>query len=295
MIIGVASGKGGVGKTLVAVNLTCTAPEPVLLLDCDVEEPNCHLFFDVTVQHSQGVCIFVPTLDPDKCNGCGLCSRICQFNAVAFMGNKPVLFPELCHGCGGCTLVCPTAALKEIGSEIGVIEVATADSCFLVQGKLHVGKALSPPLIRAVKRAAPTQQLAIVDSPPGTACPMNAALSGCDYVILVAEPTRFGLYDLGLAVKAVQQLGIPFGVVINRGGQRSELVRAFCRDQAIRVLLEIPESNDIARACARGQIAARVLPEVRSSFEGLWRSLLAAVPKQAGSWRERRAPGNKVA
>jgi len=286
MIIGVASGKGGVGKTLVAVNLAWTAPQPVLLLDCDVEEPNCHLFLDGPLLHRESVSIPVPALDTDKCTGCGACSRICQFHAVASLGQTPLLFPELCHGCGGCVLACPTGALREVDSEIGVVEVASAGSCTLVRGRLNVGKALSPPLIRTVRRVATADVLTVVDSPPGTACPMVAALSGCDYVLLVAEPTRFGLHDLGLAVESVRQLGIAFGVVINRGGDRNPLVRAFCAERGIGILQEIPESDGVARACARGDIAARAIPEARSRFEALWRNLLTTVPRA----RRRQAP-----
>ncbi|MBN2358258.1 MAG: 4Fe-4S binding protein, partial [Deltaproteobacteria bacterium] len=245
------------------------------LLDCDVEEPNCHLFFDTRVQRSEAVCIPVPVLDATKCNGCGLCSQICQFNAVAFMGELPVLFQELCHGCGGCIWVCPTGALSEAGSEIGAVEVAAAGRCTLVQGRLHVGKPLSPPLIRAVKRRAEKDRLTIVDGPPGTACSAVAALTGCDYALLVAEPTRFGLHDLGLAVDTVRQLGIPFGVVVNRASGRSDLVRSYCGQQGIAVLAEIPESVALAQVYARGGIPADEIPELRPLFEALWSRVLA--------------------
>ena len=288
MIVGVASGKGGTGKTTVAVNLAWCAPESALLLDCDVEEPNCHLFFDLTVRCREAVCIPVPVLDASKCTACGLCSQICQFHAVAFMGERPLLFPELCYGCGGCVWACPTGALSEVGSEIGLVEVADAGPCTLVQGRLHVGKGLSPPLIRAVKRFAEKDRLTIVDSPPGTACPLTAALAGCDYALLVAEPTCFGLHDLGLVVESVRQLKVPFGVVINRVSGRNDLLHAFCRQQNIAVLLEIPESEQVAKSYARGRIAAEVLPELRRSFENLWSTILAAATdkrNEAGGFR----------
>jgi MinD superfamily P-loop ATPase len=276
MIIGVASGKGGTGKTTVAVNLAWCAPEPALLLDCDVEEPNAHLFFDVRLRRREEVCIPVPVLDESKCTACGLCSRICEFNAVAFLGDRPLFFPDLCHGCGGCLWVCPEGAITEVGREIGVVEVADAGPCTLVQGRLHVGRALSPPLIKAVKRFAERDRLTIIDGPPGTACPLTAALAGSDYVLLVAEPTPFGLHDLGLAVGSVRRLRVPFGVVVNRGSGGSTLLREYCRQQDIEVLLEIPENHQVAAACARGRIAAAEIPGIRRSFDELWSAILRA-------------------
>lgn len=276
MIIAVASGKGGTGKTTVAVHLASSAPQHAVLLDCDVEEPNCHLFFDLEVQQRNTVNIPVPALDAKRCTACGLCSQICQFHAVAFMGQRPVLFPELCHGCGGCVRVCPAGALREVPAEIGTVEVSATPSCTLVQGRLHVGKALSPPLIHAVKRHARRDRLTIVDCPPGTACPLAAAVSGCDFAVLVAEPTRFGLHDLGLVVEAVRQLQVPLGVVINRSNGQSGMLREYCREQGIAVLMEIPHSQQVAQSYARGRLALEAVPELKRSFQELWSTLASA-------------------
>jgi len=286
MIVGIASGKGGTGKTTVAVNLAASLPEPVLLLDCDVEEPNCHLFLAPQVTAAARVSIPVPVLEESKCTSCGLCSKICEYHAIAFLGDRPLIFPELCHGCGGCHWVCPTGALTEIPNEIGVVETATVPSGTLVQGRLHVGRALSPPLIRAVKRHARAEGITLVDSPPGTACSLAAALTGCDFALLVAEPTRFGQYDLSLLVDSVRELKIPCGVLINRSRGRDDPVRAYCREQGIPVLGEIPEREELARAYARGRLAIQVLPELAGTLRDLW-SQITVLAGRSTSGRRR--------
>jgi MinD superfamily P-loop ATPase len=275
MIVGVASGKGGTGKTTVAVNLAWCAPEPAQLLDCDVEEPNCHLFFDLEADRTEPVVMPVPKLDPTRCTGCGLCRRICQFHAVALLGKRPLFFQDLCRGCGGCALVCPRGAITESDIEIGTVSVSDAGRCTLVEGRLKVGRALSPPVIREVRRRADAGRLTVIDGPPGTACSMVAALTGCDYALLVAEPTRFGLHDLGLAVESVRQLGSPFGVVANRVHGGSEALRAWCRDEGIELLAELPEDREVASAQGRGRLASEVVPGMRGAFEQLWASILA--------------------
>ena len=284
MILGVASGKGGTGKTFVSVNLAAVAAEPVQLLDTDVEEPNCHLFVTPTLRRTVRVTRPVPVVDAARCTGCGDCSRLCQFHAIPLLGPHPVVFKDLCHGCGGCRWVCPVGAIRETGVEIGTVEVADTAFGTLIQGRLDVGQAQSPPLIRAVKREARPDGLTIIDGPPGTACPLAAALKGCDHVLLVAEPTRFGLYDLGLAVETVRQLGVPLDVVINRSRGGVELVRGFCRQQGIEVLAELPESREAAVASARGRLAVNELPELRRAFE----ALLAAVRRRARPPRTRK-------
>ncbi|MFW5878547.1 MAG: ATP-binding protein [Myxococcota bacterium] len=280
MILSVASGKGGTGKTTVAVNLAVCAPEPVVLLDCDVEEPNCHLFLGAPLETIEQVGIGVPSLDEEACIGCGDCAAICQFQAVAELGGKPMLFPDLCHGCGGCMLACPTGAISEQQSEIGVIERARTGGCTLLHGRLKVGKALSPPLIKAVRRCGGAGGLTIVDGPPGTTCSLAAALSGCDLALLVAEPTPFGVHDLGLLLEGVEQLGLPRAVVVNRAGHRTNLVRELCDSAGVPVLAEIPESREVARAQARGQMASRRIPEIAAIFESMWPAIMGAAREQ---------------
>jgi MinD superfamily P-loop ATPase len=270
MIIAVASGKGGTGKTTVAVALALTAPRPVRLLDCDVEEPNCHIFLKPDIQCSEPVTIPVPLVDPTKCDGCGECSRICQYHAIVCLKKVPLVFAELCHGCGGCLKVCPKGAIIETGREIGVVEIGTRDGIEFVQGRLHVGEALSPPLIRAVKKHVVREGLTIVDCPPGTSCPVIAAVKGADFVVLVTEPTPFGLHDLKLAVETVRELKLSCGVIINRADCGDGRVDDYCRTEAIPVLLRIPDDRRVAEAYSRGESIVVALPGLRSAFPVLY-------------------------
>lgn len=270
MILAVASGKGGTGKTTVAVNLAKVAGSPIQLLDCDVEAPNAHLFVDGPVTRHGEVTIPVPEVDPSRCDGCGKCSQFCQFHAIVSLGTTPLVFPELCHGCGGCALICSRHAIREHPRRIGVLEERRVGDITLVQGCLDVGVALAPPLIRGVKALLRAGSPAILDAPPGTSCPVVTTLLGTDFVVLVTEPTRFGLHDLTLAVAMVRELQIPFGVVINRLGLGDEGVHRFCREEGIPILLEIPDDRRIAEAYARGRIIVDALPEYRKPFEALW-------------------------
>jgi MinD superfamily P-loop ATPase len=271
--IAVASGKGGTGKTTVAIALALSAPAPVRLLDCDVEEPNCHIFLKPEIRGREAVSIPVPRVDETKCTGCGECGKACQFHAVVCLKTKPLVFPELCHGCGGCAKVCPTEAIKEVGREIGVVEIGEHDGLQFVHGRLNVGQAMSPPLIRAVKRHLSRSGLNIIDCPPGTSCPVIAAVKGSDFVLLVTEPTPFGLHDLKLAVETVRQLGIPFGVVINRCDVGDGRCTEYCRSEGIPVLLEIPDDRRIAEAYSRGTSIVDVSAELRAAFAGLYADL----------------------
>ena len=277
-IVAVASGKGGTGKTTVALNLAVVADRPVQLLDCDVEAPNTHLFVREPVERRSAVTIPVPEVDPARCDGCGKCSHFCQFHAIVSLGTRTLVFPELCHGCGGCTLVCSRRAIRERERQVGVVEERRLGDLRLVQGRLDVGAALAPPVIRAVKADLDVHTPAILDAPPGTSCPVVTTLLGVHFVILVTEPTPFGLHDLTLAVAMVRALRIPFGVVVNRLGQGDERVHRYCREQDIAILLEIPDDRRIAEAYARGKILVDALPEYRKSFENLW-NLLAGRPR----------------
>jgi MinD superfamily P-loop ATPase len=273
--LAIVSGKGGTGKTLLAVNLVWSAPQPADLLDCDVEEPNCHLFLGKRTLRREPVSKPVPVLLPGRCTGCGLCARICQFKAVAFFGKEPLIFPDLCHGCGGCIWVCPAAALRERGEEIGEVEVFETSHGLLFQGRLRVGQAQAPPLIRAVKRLSDPNRLMVLDGPPGADCSLAAAIADCDLALLVAEPTSFGRYDLELALSAVQRLGLRCAVIVNRAGRGRADLRAECARWGVEVLAEIPESEEIARAAARGRIALELVPSLQPIFAGIWSQALA--------------------
>jgi MinD superfamily P-loop ATPase len=270
MILAVASGKGGTGKTTVSVNLARSIGSAVQLLDCDVEEPNAHLFFRGRQSGSEVVSIPIPEVDESLCDACGECGRFCRYHAIVSFGSSPLVFPELCHGCGGCTLVCPRGAIREIGRRVGVIETREVDGITLVQGRLDVGVAMAPPLIRAVKsRIKNKGSTVILDAPPGTSCPVIATLRGSDFVLLVTEPTPFGLHDLRLAVDMVRELGIPFGVVVNRMGIGDNRIHMFCREEEIPILLEIPDDRRIAEAYSRGELVVEALPEYLSHFATL--------------------------
>lgn len=269
MIIAVASGKGGTGKTTVAVNMAICLNEPVQLLDCDVEEPNCRIFLKPDILRRERIVLPHPVVIEDLCTSCGECSRACQFNAIVSLKTRPMVFPSLCHGCGGCIKVCPQNALAEGVREIGTIETGIARQVEFVQGCLDVGQTLSPPLIREVKRRAARKGITIVDCPPGTSCPVMAAVKGSDYAVLVAESTPFGLHDLKLAVETVRRLGLRFGVVINRMVSTDRCVVKYCRSEHIPILLGIPEHRAAAVAYSRGQLLVEAVPEFRGLFERL--------------------------
>jgi MinD superfamily P-loop ATPase len=269
MILAVASGKGGTGKTTVSVNLARMLGSDVQLLDCDVEEPNDYLFLKGNAIREETIAIPIPGVDESLCNGCGECGRFCQYHAIVSFGTKPLIFPEMCHGCGGCAKVCPTIAIHEVDNRIGVVETVQAGNITLIQGRIDVGVAMAPPLIRAVKARLLNGLPAILDAPPGTSCPVIATLRGSDFVVLVTEPTPFGLHDLKLAVDMVRELGMPFGVVVNRVGIGDDRVHLFCSQEGIPILLEIPEDRRIAEAYSRGTLIVDALPEYRGHFQSL--------------------------
>ena len=282
MIVAVASGKGGTGKTTVAVNLACVLGSEVRLFDCDVEEPNAHLFLAGVARGEESVTVSFPEVDELLCDGCGECSRFCQYHGIAMIGTRPLVFPEMCHGCGGCAMVCPKQAIRERERRIGVIETFLADGITLTQGRLDIGVSLAPPLIRAVKARIPAGLPSIIDAPPGTSCPVVAALRGADLILLVTEPTPFGLNDLKLAVEVVRKLAIPFAVVVNRVGAGDDRVHGYCQAEWIPILLEVPDDRRIAEAYSRGALIVEALPEYRPLFAGLAESV-AALGGMAGT------------
>ena len=278
MRVAIASGKGGTGKTTVATNLAVVAAldgRRVHLLDCDVEEPNCHLFVKPDGLQRKTIAVPVPMVDNSACTGCGECARICEFNALACVGEQVITFPGLCHSCGGCWLVCPERAIRQGERPIGVLEDGTASGLRFTQGRLRVGEALVPPLIKQVKSAQDDCDLVVFDSPPGTSCPAIAAVRDSDFVVLVTEPTPFGLHDLTLAVETVRRLGLPFGVVVNRAGVGDDRVHAYCQRERIPILIEIPDDIRIAKAYSEGTMAIVMVPEVRGLFIRLLAMLLS--------------------
>jgi MinD superfamily P-loop ATPase len=285
MILAIASGKGGTGKTTVSVNLAKAYGAGVQLLDCDVEEPNAHLFLEGTASGEETVAIPVPEVDESLCDGCGECGRICEYHAIVSFGTKPLVFPEMCHGCGGCEKVCPKKAIREVDKRVGVIETVQAGNITLIQGRLDVGMAMAPPVVRAVKARLRKGFPAILDAPPGTSCPVIATIRGADFVLLVTEPTPFGLHDLKLAVDMVRELRIPCGVVVNRVGIGDDRVHLYCDAENIPVLVDIPDDRRIAEAYSKGRLVVEALPEYRRLFEKLSEMLLEETikPPRAGA------------
>jgi MinD superfamily P-loop ATPase len=279
MIISIASGKGGTGKTTVATNIAVSVEGPVQLLDCDVEEPNAHLFLRPEIEESRVVTTPVPEIDLDKCDRCRKCAQICRFKAIAIAGDLVMTFPELCHSCGGCMAICPQGAITETGRELGVIETGAMNGVSFVHGRMRVGEAMAPPLIQIVRERTWDRGLTIIDAPPGTSCPVIAAMKNTDFVLLVTEPTPFGLHDLKLAVEAVRVLGIPMGLVLNRSDLGDDKVKDYARSEGVPILMEIPFDRQIAECYSRGEMFAQVLPEWRTRFKKLVEQIETRVVK----------------
>ena len=275
MIISVASGKGGTGKTLVAVNLALTLSDVyrVQLLDCDVEEPDAHIFLHLATNRSEAVVIPVPRIDETKCTYCGRCAEVCVYNAIAVLKGKVLVFPELCHGCGACSYLCPESAISEEGREIGVVETGDSGNMEFIQGRLAIGEPMAPPIIREVKKHIDRVGEVIIDVPPGTSCPVVEAVKSSDFCLLVTEPTPFGLNDLSLAVELVRKLQIPCGVIINRSGVGDEKVEQYCQEQGIPILLKIPLDRNIATLYSKGIPLIAGMPEWRGVFVTLFQNI----------------------
>jgi MinD superfamily P-loop ATPase len=273
MIISIASGKGGTGKTTVATNLAVSIGSDVQLLDCDVEEPNAHLFIDPVIELNKKVYTPVPQIDEEKCNFCKKCAEICRFKAIAVIKETVLTFPELCHSCGGCVEVCQEKAITETGRELGVIEIGHRNSLAFAHGRLRVGEAMSPPLIREVRSHTRSDQLTIIDAPPGTSCPVIAAMKGADFVLMVTEPTPFGLHDLKLAVEAVKLLEIPRGLVINRSDIGNDGVQTYAKMENLPILMEIPFDRRIAEIYSMGKLIVEEMPEWKEKFIELYRQI----------------------
>lgn len=275
MILSVASGKGGTGKTTVAVNLALSleGSRSVQFLDCDVEEPNAHLFLKPRIHQSQPVFIPIPEIVEEKCTYCGKCAEVCAYNALAVLKDNVLVFPDLCHGCGGCSLLCPEQAIKEKGHRIGVMEFGVANDLQFIHGKLDIGQAMSPPLIRKLKKYMNSTRTIIIDAPPGTSCPVVESVKGSDVSLLVTEPTPFGLNDLRLAVETLRELKIPFGVVLNRGDIGDKHVQDYCLKENIPVLMTIPTDRNIAVAYSEGKTIIETQPAYKQKFLELFKKV----------------------
>jgi len=282
MRIAVASGKGGTGKTTVATSLARIAASRdgrAVYVDCDVEEPNGHIFLKPDIETSEKATMLYPVVNEEKCISCGKCAEICQFKAIIMLKDTPLVFPELCHDCGGCHLVCPTDAISLRERVIGVVEKGRGGDVEFIHGKLDVGQALSPPLIRNVKRNIDGEGTVIVDCPPGTSCPVIEAVRGADYTILVTEPTPFGMHDLGLAVQMLDKLSIPYGVFINRSDIGTGETLRFCEKRSIPVLASLKNDRRIAESYSRGDIIIDTLPEYGSLFLNLYNKIAGTIEK----------------
>jgi len=271
--LAVASGKGGTGKTTVSVSLALAAAGKVQYLDCDVEEPNGHLFLNPVIESRRDVNLVVPRVLEEQCNYCGKCRDLCRFNAITVFGRTIMTFPDLCHSCGGCFLVCPEKAFAEEKRLVGVVEKGVAEKISFVHGVMRVGEAMAVPLIRAVKEECEDDGLVIVDAPPGTSCPLVATISDCDYALLVTEATPFGLHDLQIAVGVVRQLSRPFGVIINRADMGDDRTEKWCHAENIKVHMKIPFDRKIAEGYAAGEPLVISRPDLQASFAGLMEEL----------------------
>ena len=283
MIISVASGKGGTGKTLVATSLALSLKDKrsVQLVDCDVEEPNDHIFLKPTITGSEPVCVPVPKVDEAKCTFCSKCAEVCAYHAIVVFPKNVLLFPHLCHGCGACSYICPEKAIIEEGNKTGVVEIGQADGIAFIQGRLNVGEAMPVPVIRKVKERVNHEGICIIDVSPGTSCPVVESIKGSDFCVLVTEPTPFGLNDLTLAVETVKLLGIPHGVVLNRAGEGNRKVEEFCKKESIPLLLTVPLDTAIARLYSRGITLVEGMPQWKVKFMGLYNRIQELVDERS--------------
>jgi MinD superfamily P-loop ATPase len=289
MRIAVASGKGGTGKTTVATSLALSLDAPTtLVLDCDVEAPNAHLFLAPTFEWREEVGILIPHVDESRCTFCGRCSEVCQFHAIGVIGQRTLVFPELCHGCGSCTLNCPEGAISERLDVMGILEAGpTPTGLYFARGVMNVGEPMAVPIIRQLKKwamegdgrpsihkgEASSRETVIVDVPPGTSCPVVESVYGADFVLLVTEPTPFGLHDLRLMVEVVRELNIPAGVVINRDGIGDAQVDWFCAEAGLPVLMRVPLDREIGEGIAQGKPLVSIWPEYSDRFRELYRQI----------------------
>jgi MinD superfamily P-loop ATPase len=278
MIVSVASGKGGTGKTSVAVNMALSLSN-VQFIDCDVEEPNAHLLLHPKLSKIQPIYTLIPLVNETLCNYCRECSKFCQYNALFTSPEKVLVFPELCHSCGGCAMICPKKAITWKKNRIGALKFGSVRDLALVYGELEVGKPLAVPVIKAVKKQIARGKNVILDSPPGASCPFVETVRASDFCVLVTEPTPFGLHDLKIAVQVLRKMAVPLGVVVNRAGVGDKKVYDYCKEEGIRVLMEIPYQREIAELYSRGIPFSIKMPEWKEKFQTLYREIRGAVGK----------------
>lgn len=276
MKIAVLSGKGGTGKTLVSVNLAAVLKKAIYL-DCDVEEPNGHLFFKPTEIERQAVGVRIPIVDDQKCNGCRICTDVCRFNALAYIGNRVKVFEEVCHSCGGCSLFCPQGAIREKIKTIGVIESGMSQEVKVLSGILNIGEVTGVPIIKELLSITNQEkQTMIIDCPPGSACIVMESIKDADYCILVAEPTQFGVHNLAMVHELVTLFKKPVGVVLNKCIEIENPSENYCLQHQIPIIGKIAFDQELGQMNATGFIAVRENDKYHALFQGI----LAAVYKE---------------